>query len=190
MSIGLWVGAVAFFFLRRPQPEGARASEASPWRSALAVLAPPALIGMLQAVVLTGVLRYLLDIDIARPGMFLGFALLTSLTFVAINQAFVALLGTKGRFMGLILIVLQLSTAGATYPIESSPAFFQVLHPLLPLTYSVRAFRTLIAGGSLHVDSSALVMLVWLVASFAATIITARRDRMWEMSRLRPTMSL
>lgn len=190
VGLGLWVGGMALFFMLRPLSQRAIASTAPSWKVALAGYAPGALFGVLQALVLFAVLRWGLDIDIAQPGLFVAFAILASLTFVAINHALVASLGPAGRFIGLLLTVLQLAAAGATYPIETSPGLFQWLHPLLPLTYAVRAFRSLIAGGSLHLGSSAAVLAAWLIAALLITTLAARSQRTWSVARLRPARAL
>lgn len=190
VALGLWVGGLALFFLLRPLSQRAIASTAPSWKVAVAGYAPGALFGVLQALVLTAVLRWGLDIDIARPGLFVAFAILASLAFVAINHALVAVLGPAGRFVGLLLTVLQLAAAGATYPIETTPGLFQWIHPLLPLTYAVRAFRSLIAGGALHLGSSAALLAVWLVVALLLTTLAARSQRTWSVARLRPARAL
>lgn len=186
MALGLWVGGMSLFFMMRPLSPRAIASTAPAWRVALSGLMPAAVVGVAQAVVLWAIMTWWVGLDMARPGLFLAFALLTSLTFIAINHALVAALGPAGRFIGLIIVVLQLSSAGATYPIEASPGFFQTLHGLLPLTYAVRAFRTLIAGGALHLGPAAAVLVAWLLVAMLVAIITVRRRRTWSMTRLRP----
>lgn len=177
---------MGLFFMLRPLPQRAIASTAPSWRVALAGFAPGALFGVVQALVLTAVLHWWVGISIASPWLFLAFAILASLAFVAINHALVAALGAPGRFVGLLLIVLQLSAAGATYPIETTPEFFQVLHPLLPLTYAVRAFRSLIAGGTLHLAPAAAALACWLLAALVLTVFAAHRQRSWSLARLRP----
>ena len=134
--------------------------------------------------------RYWVDLEVAHLPALVVLAVLTSLAFVAINQALVAALGTKGRFLALVLVVLQLSAAGATYPIESSPEFFQALHPWLPLTYGVNAFRSLIAGGGLHVGPAVAALLAWILASWTVTVLAARSQRMWTPQRLHPHLAL
>lgn len=186
LSLGLWVGGMALFFMIRPYTRRSLATAASSWRIALAGFATPALLGVVQAVVVTTVLRFWVGIDMASPWRLLAFAVLASVTFVAINQALNALLGPAGRFLGLIITVFQLSAAGATYPIESSPGFFQAVHPLLPLTYTVRAFRSLIAGGDLHLASAAAVLCGWLVAALLVSAFAVHRARTWQVAALRP----
>jgi len=56
-------------------------------------------------------------------------------------MALVRLFGDTGKVLALILLILQLSSAGAVMPIELAGGFFRWLHPLLPFTWVVRAFR-------------------------------------------------
>ena len=70
------------------------------------------------------------------------------MTFTAVNQMLVALLGGTGRFVALVLLALQLAAAGGTYPIETSPGFFGFLHDLLPMSHVVDGLRAATAGGS------------------------------------------
>ncbi|WP_226346107.1 YhgE/Pip domain-containing protein [Agilicoccus flavus] len=190
LALALWVGGMSMFFMLRPFARRVFATTAPTWRITLAGLATPVLLGVLQALALTAVVVFWVGIEIASPWRFLAFALLASVTFVAINHALNALLGPPGRFIGLLLVVVQLASAGATYPIESSPTVFQVLHPLLPMTYVVRAFRSLIAGGDLHLVSSAVVLLAWAAVSVLASALAAHRGRSWDVTKLRPATAL
>lgn len=190
MSIGLWVGAMGMFFLLSPLPKRAIASTAASWRVALAGFAGPALLGTIQAIVQILVVHLWVGIEVANLPALYALAILTSLAFVAINQALVASLGTKGRFAALILVVLQLSAAGATYPIESSPRFFQVLHGWLPLTHGVAAFRALIAGGGLDLAPHIAVLLAWIIGAGLVSFVAAHAQRTWTPQRLRPRFAL
>lgn len=53
----------------------------------------------------------------------------------------VCLLGAPGRLLGIVLLVLQLVTAGGTYPVETEPAPLRWLSPLRPMTHMVRGLR-------------------------------------------------
>src|SRR5690625_6232681 len=80
------------------------------------------------------------------PLMF-GLSAVTSLVFVGLNHGFGALFGPIGKFVALVLVALQISGAGGTYPVPTLPKFFQVIHPFLPMTHAVDAFRGAIGGG-------------------------------------------
>lgn len=190
MALALWVGAMAVYMVLRALPARAIAAAAPAWRVALAGYLPGALLALVQVALMIAVLVFGIGISPARTGALVLLALLTSAAFLAINQALVALWGTKGRFAALILIVLQLASAGATYPIQTAPEFFQILHPWLPMTHAVEAFRSLIAGGSLGVGTAVASLLVWLAVGLALSIVAARRRRRWTVSRLHPAVSI
>jgi putative membrane protein len=102
---------------------------------------------------------------------------------VAINQALISTFGGVGRFLALIFVSLQLTSAGGTYPVETAPAFFRVLHDLLPMTYAVQGLRAGVAGGS-GVGQDVVPLLFWLLFGLAVTVIAAARQRTWSISRL------
>ncbi|HEY4614814.1 MAG TPA: YhgE/Pip family protein, partial [Citricoccus sp.] len=181
MSLALWVGALGYFLMRPAVRTGMFEEGMPAWRVLLRSMALPALMAVAQSLVMVGVIVLGLDMTPADGWGLAGFAVLTALTFMAINQALIALLGPPGRFVALVLIVLQLSAAGGTYPVQTAPAFFQAVHPWLPLTYAVESFRSLIAGGTIGLGHGIVVMLVWmgvaLVMLAVAVGVKARRAR-------------
>lgn len=174
MALALWVGALGYF-LMRPAIREQMITEGRPlWRVMLRSAALPMLMGVVQSLVMVSVIVFGLGMAPANAWGLAGFAVLTSVTFMAINQALIALLGPPGRFFALMLIVLQLSAAGGTYPVQTAPALFQALHPWLPMTYAVESFRSLIAGGTIGVDRGITVMLIWMgvaVAMLAVAVV-------------------
>ena len=45
--------------------------------------------------------------------------------------------------------MLQLSSTGGTYPAAVLPPFFAALHPFMPISYTIDAYRVAISGGCL-----------------------------------------
>ncbi|QHC57653.1 YhgE/Pip domain-containing protein [Rathayibacter sp. VKM Ac-2760] len=177
LGLALWVGALAFYLMSAPLSERLLAARRPAWRIALRSYLPGAVMAVAQGVLAALMLRFGVGVDMAHFPALVGIAVLTSLTFVAINQALIALLDAPGRFLALLLMVVQLSSAGGTYPIETAPAFFQIVHGVLPLTYSVEAFRSLIAGGGIGVANAVLVLSLWLLGALAVTVLAAARRR-------------
>ncbi|QWL29492.1 YhgE/Pip domain-containing protein [Rathayibacter toxicus] len=177
LALALWVGALAFYLMAAPLRSRLLASRRPAWLIALRSYIPGALMAVAQGVLAALTIRFVVGIEAANlPGL-IGIAVLTSLTFVAINQALIALLDAPGRFLALLMIVLQLSAAGGTYPVETAPVFFQAVHGVLPLTGAVTAFRSLIAGGGLGVAHAVIVLALWLVGALAVTVLAAARRR-------------
>lgn len=66
---------------------------------------------------------------------------LTSCTFMAIVSWLNLAFGPGGSFIAMVLLVLQLSSSGGTYPVILSNGFFEALNPLLPMSYVVDGLR-------------------------------------------------
>jgi len=143
----------------------------------------------LQALVLVAVLQLVAGLDAVRVFALFGFAVLTGLTFAAITQALVAAFGRAGQVVLLILVALQLASAGASYPIETAPGLFRVLHDVLPLGYAVQGLRACIAGGA-GIGTPALALLIWLALALLVTLAVAARRRTTTVARLhRPALT-
>lgn len=187
MALALWVGAMATFMLLRALSPRTLASTASSWRVALAGYLPGAVMVTVQAVLLVTVLRLVVGMEPAHLPATVLFAVLVALTYAAINQTLIALFGGAGRFLALILISLQLTTAGGTYPIDTAPAFFSFLHSYLPMTYAVEGLRACVAGGGTGLTRDVLVLLVWGLGAALLTVLAASRQRTWSLARLHAT---
>ena len=163
MTLSLWIGALAFFLVF-PALSGRRVGSNMPAAMvALASYLPGALVSVLQSVLMVSTVHFLVGIDMMRLGQAFLISFIASLTFMALNQALVACFGPVGRFMSLIFTVLQLASAGATYPIETTPKFFQIISPYLPFTSVVNALRVAIAGGSIN-----FAHLIWIMVAYSA----------------------
>jgi putative membrane protein len=117
--------------------------------------------------------------------------MLTSFTFVAILHALSAWFGAVGKFLGLVLMVVQLVSAGGTFPWQTIPEPLYPLHYGLPMGYAVDGLRHLMYGGELGgVGHDALVLVAYLVGALAVSTFAAYRQRVWTPSRLKPELVL
>ncbi|WP_019854572.1 YhgE/Pip domain-containing protein [Actinopolyspora mortivallis] len=191
MGLALWIGGFVLFLLMRPLSNRALASGVAPWRTALGGWLPAALVGTIQAVLLYSVVVFGIGVDTASPWWTLGLLILTSLAFTAVVHSLNAAFGPKGKFLALVFLVLQLITAGGTFPWQSTPEVLHPLHKVLPLGYVVDGLRHLIYGGSAdNAIQAALVLLCYLVCGLLLSTVAAMRQRVWTASRLRPELSL
>lgn len=173
-------------------PRRPLASRVSGLRSVLTGFWPAALIGLGQVVIMMLVLVYGIGM---RPVHWLGmasFMLLVTLAFLALQQMFIAVLGTAtGRVVSLVLLMLMLSSSGGTYPVETTPGFFQALHPFMPASYVVDGLRQLIGGGiDARFWGSLLVIAGVLIGSLAISAVAARRQKVWTIKRLHPELAI
>ncbi|MFF8874166.1 YhgE/Pip family protein [Streptomyces massasporeus] len=191
IPLSLWVGAMVAYMLITPMNRRALAAGASAWRIALAGWLPVVAIGVLQTVALMSVLHWAVGLQMAHAAGTVGFLFLVTACFAAIVQWLNARFGAAGRILVLALLMLQLTSAGGTYPVQTSPGFFNALHPFLPMSYVVEALRRLITGGGLEpVWHACVVLTAFTAGALALTAVAARRRQVWTLDRLHPELSL
>jgi len=153
---------------------------------------PALLVAVCQVVVMYVVVHFGVGLHAKYPIATVAFLLLVAGTFLALIQAFNAVLGVAvGRVATLAFLMLQLVSAGGIYPVETTAKPFQILHPFDPMTYAVNGLRQLTVGG---IDSrlwiAIIVLAGVLAASLAATAWSARRNRQYTMERLHPPIEV
>ncbi|MET8504655.1 YhgE/Pip domain-containing protein [Streptomyces sp. NPDC004787] len=191
IPLSLWVGAMVAYMIIQPLNRRALAAGASAWRIALAGWLPVAAIGVLQVAALMSVLHWGLGLQMARAAGTVGFLALVTCCFAAIIQWLNARFGAAGRILVLAVLMLQLTSAGGTYPVQTSPGFFNAIHPYLPMTYVVEALRRLITGGGIGpVWQAVAVLAAFTAGALALTALSARRKQVWTLDRLHPELSL
>ncbi|EMO8690926.1 TPA: YhgE/Pip family protein [Streptococcus pyogenes] len=110
----------------------------------------------------------------ARYGMeTLGFIMLSGWTFMALVTALVGWDDRYGSFASLVMLLLQVGSSGGSYPIELSGAFFQTLHPFLPMTYVVSGLRQTISLSG-HIGVEVKVLTGFLLAFMVLSLLIYR----------------
>lgn len=180
-ALSAWIGIYALFLIVKPISRRAITALHSPFRITLAGWLTPAMLGAVQMIGLMGILAIALGFTFNHPLGTLGVLIFASATFAAIILTLNVWLGSVGQFLGLVLMVLQLVTAGGTFPWQTLPAPLAALHHVLPLGYVVDAMRQLMYGGDLARAGWDLAVLgIWLVgalllAAIGVTRMTHRR---------------
>lgn len=172
MSLALWVGAMGYFLMRPALNLRLIARSGSTLRAVLGSITPAFAMACVQSILMVTFVRFIVDIDMVHTAGVYALSFFVSLTFFLVNQMLIAAFGPPGRFFALVLVVLQLSAAGGTYPIETAPEFLQRLHAWLPLTHSVDGLRSLIAGGTFDTAGVLLPIAAWLVVGLLGLVVT------------------
>jgi len=176
-----WIGIYALFLIVKPISRRAVTALHSPIRITLAGWLTPAALGALQMAGLMAVLGFALGFGFEHPWGSLGVLVMASATYAAIILTLNVWLGSVGQFMGLVLMVLQLVTAGGTFPWQTLPEPLAALHHVLPMGFVVDAMRQLMYGGDLgRAFWDLAVLALWLVgalllAGIGVTRMTHRR---------------
>lgn len=161
MSVGLWVGCLAFCLMYPlTKYNGKLKSGFSWWASKASVLYP---VAILQGISLILLLHLFDGFTPQEMGKTILFAGLTAVAFTSIMYFFNVTLGKVGSFLMLIFMVVQLAGSAGTYPVEISPGFVAKIHNYLPFTYTVNAFRSTICGGESISGSVAFLVVVTII---------------------------
>ncbi|QKS12477.1 YhgE/Pip domain-containing protein [Curtobacterium sp. Csp1] len=190
ISLAAWIGMYALFLILKPISKRAITAVRKPLSVVLGGWLTPALLGVVQMAALFLIVRFALDLDVVHAGSTVGVMVLASATFAAIIMALNVLLGSVGQFLGLVLMLVQLVTAGGTFPWQTLPGPLAALHFALPMTYSVDALRQTMYGGSMSaVWSDVGVLACWLLgALLVSLVVTARQTRTRTLRDLRPSL--
>lgn len=171
-----WIGIYALFLIVKPISRRAVTALHSPIRVTLAGWLTPGILGAVQMIGLFVVLAVTLGFHMANPVGTLGVMVLASATYAAIILALNVWLGSVGQFLGLVLMVLQLVTAGGTFPWQTLPAPLAALHHVLPMGYVIDAMRQFMYGGDLsRAGADALVLLAWLAGGLVVAALGVTR---------------
>ncbi len=191
LAIGAWVGGYVMFLLVRPLSNRAIAARQSPLRTAIGGWLTPALLAAAQVSIMLAVVMSVVGIDFLRATQVALFLLLVGGAFVAIVHCLNAWLGPVGQLLGLVLLVLQLASAGGTFPWQTLPGSLQVLHQVLPMSYAVDGIRHLMYGASLeNLPLDIAVLIAYIVAGVALSAAAAYRRRIWRVSQIKPEIAL
>ena len=145
LSLGLFVGAFVVNVIYPIRKDFSKKGGAvALWASKLSVAFVAAIV---QATVLMTIMVWFLGLHPENPVHFVLAIYLTSIANMMIVTFLVIAFDNPGRFLAMLLLVLQLGASGGTFPIQTSPGFFQAINPFLPMTYSILALRQAISGG-------------------------------------------
>ncbi|EIK75745.1 putative membrane protein [Gardnerella vaginalis 284V] len=191
ISIGLWVGALMATFVLRVMDRRAILNGMNPLKSALISFTPFVIMGVVQAVILMGVVHGALKLQIDNVGAFYALGIIASIVFMAIMQMIMVVFRMPGRIVAIVLLMLQITSSAGTFPVQMTPAFFRAVHPYLPMTYSIMGLRQAMSGKNSGEIVSGIGMLVLFgVIAIAITSIAFRMKRTVKMFDLHPVITL
>lgn len=172
MSVALYVACMALS-LMYPFGKGMTTTD-SPVKFLLAKATVMVPLSIVQALILYFSLRGFCGFTPARPGLCIAFMLLLSLAFMAFIAFLAIAFGRIGEFIALIFMVFNLGASAGTYPLETAPHWYKVLHPFVPFTYSVNGFRSVIANATAVPTTEILFFVGLLVVSLLLTYVIVR----------------
>lgn len=191
ISIGLWVGALMATFVLRVMDRRAILNGMNPLKSALISFTPFVLMGVVQAIILMGVVHGALKLQIDNVAAFYALGIIASIVFMAIMQMIMVVFKIPGRIVAIVLLMLQITSSAGTFPVQMTPSFFRAVHPYLPMTYSILGLRQAMAGrNSGAIASSIGILVIFGIIAIAITSIVDCVKRTVTMFDLHPVITL
>lgn len=133
------------------------------------------LIGAIEGIITALLLKAGLGFEIDNMFVYLISSMLIGITFMSIIQFLIRNFGDIGKFLALIILVLQLAAAGGTFPIETIDKGFQVITPYLPMTYSIKLLREILVPTASNFKGN--YMLILTLISIFAIVVTFIVDK-------------
>ncbi|OIK14796.1 YhgE/Pip domain-containing protein [Bacillus sp. MUM 13] len=131
------------------------------------------ILGLGQSLIVTTGNILFLHIYASDPWLFIWSGMIISSVFVLIVYTLVSLFGNIGKALSVILLVLQISGSGGTFPIQVTPMFFQKINPFLPFTYAIGLMREAVGGSvwrTVFLDCAILILIFFMFAAAGALL--------------------
>ncbi len=130
-------------------------------------------IGAVEGLLTGFILKALLGFSVASMGIYLFECILVGMTFTIIMQFLIRNFGDIGKFIALIILVLQLAASGGTFPVETIDKSFQAFTSWLPMTYTVRIFKDCLipTDASLIGKNTVIILFILISVFFMNTVI-------------------
>lgn len=171
-ALALWFGALGSFVALRAFPARTLASRAASPLLALRSFVPAAAIGVVQGLLVAGIVQISAGYDWGDWSIFAGVSILAGVAFAAVNQALVAVFSGAGRWIAALIGVL----AVATGIVSTVPGVLTAIDTVLPISPAYNAMLGALTGSG-GVGAGVAGLLIWGGLAFVATIlaIAARR---------------
>ena len=188
-SIALWVFGISAFLVVRPVSGRALVGRASAVRLGLAGWAPVGAVAVVAGWLMLGVVWATLGLDPVHPVLAVGVVTLGAVAFSAVAHLMRTALGTVGASLLLVTLILQLSAAGGTYPTPILPGFFAAIHPFLPMSYLIDAFRVVVSSGlGAHLARDVGSLAAIALGALLLTVRTVARRQELRVKDLHPPL--
>lgn len=188
-SIALWVLGISVFFLVRPITGRVITGRASDLRIAITAWLPLAGISVVAGWLMLAVAWIGLGLDPVHPILMVVVTAVVALAFSSVAHLLRTALGFVSTAAMLVVLIIQLTSAGGTYPAVLLPPVFAHLGHVMPMTHTINAFRITISGGltELLVRDMSLMMLL-LASCLGLLVAVVHAKRRFRPSDLHPAL--
>lgn len=164
-NLTLWIGAFMLMVLFRMEVDREGFSRLNVRQAYTGRFLLMAAFAAIQGVVVT-VGNLLIGVQAVNPFIYVGTGVLIGMAYLSIIYALISAFGHFGRFLAVVLVIIQIPGASGIYPIELMPGFFRTIYPLLPFSYGIDAMREVTGGFYKHhyLEAMAVLGLMFVLA--------------------------
>ncbi len=149
-ALGLWVGSLLSVVLIKTNPNRRTLEqcERKPHLHEIYLgrFGVFAVMAILQATVMALGNLFFLGIQATDPILYMLCYWVSSLVFMFIMYTFVASFGNVGKAIGVLFLIVQVTGAGGSFPLQLLPDYASIINPFLPATYAIGAMRASMMG--------------------------------------------
>lgn len=170
LCIGLWVGALMAYVVLYYDHDERFGILGITSKNKILQNVIYIVIGAAEGLVTGILLKAGLGYTVENMALYYGASILIGITFMSIIQFLIRNFGDIGKFLALIVLVLQLAAAGGTFPIETIDKGFQAISPYLPMTYSIKLLREILVPTATNFKVQYIGILIGIsVVTFVIT---------------------
>lgn len=148
-SLALWIGALLIMVAIKVNPSQSTLDKLNKPRLPqifIGRFGVIALLSIAQSTVMALGNMFFLEVQVENPLLYLLSLWFSGLVFAFIIYTLVASLANLGKAIAVIVLILQVTGAGGSFPLQLFPDFFQSISPFLPATYAINAMREAMFG--------------------------------------------
>ena len=163
-TLALWIGALLIMVALKVTPCQRALDELdnpAPWQLFAGRFAVVAALSLLQSTCIGLGSLLFLGVQAVEPLLYMLCLWGSGLVFAFIIYALVASFANFGKALSVMLLIIQVSGGGGSYPLVLLPDFFQAVSPFLPITHAVNAMRAAMFGvyqGDFWIEMGILVL--------------------------------
>ena len=150
-TLALFIGALLILVVVKPtvssrEIEEAKLVNVKPRQLFLGRFGAMALISLAQTTLMGLGNMLFLQVQVAHPWLFMGVFWFGGLVFTFLIYALVFSFANLGKAIAVLLLIIQVTGCGGSFPLQLLPTFVQDLSPWLPATHVVNAMRAAMMG--------------------------------------------
>lgn len=125
----------------------------------------------ISSLLMTGLLYISFGFNVNILAFFLAI-LLIALAFFSIIFLLIIYLEDIGKLLSVLILIIQLSASGGTFPIETTPMLFRTIYNYMPMKYSINLLKEILIDieSAFLIKNISVLLSIFIVASILILI--------------------